>query len=83
MTYSPLTRAVLYVPVDLLPDKPNRTIPTSNPDKATVAEAAAIINRLSTLKETDKLPTERYALPVTGSMEYGFWLQNKVSIQID
>lgn len=53
--------------VAILPEKPNYTVPASNPDPASVALANTLLHDLSCLKDTDKLPHERFALPVTGA----------------
>ncbi|PNH01017.1 hypothetical protein TSOC_013123 [Tetrabaena socialis] len=57
----------------VLPEKPNRTVPTQNPDAATVAAATATLVELASAKDVDKTPVDRYALPVTGNMDYGFF----------
>uniref|UniRef100_A0A7S0RVE5 Uncharacterized protein n=1 Tax=Chlamydomonas leiostraca TaxID=1034604 RepID=A0A7S0RVE5_9CHLO len=59
--------------MDILPEKPNRTVPAPQPDPKDVASASALLHELSSLKDTDKMPHERFALPVTGNMEYGFF----------
>ncbi|PNW86685.1 hypothetical protein CHLRE_02g095072v5 [Chlamydomonas reinhardtii] len=59
--------------MDVLPEKPNRTVPTQNPDASTIAAATQTLHNLAAAKDVDKLPVDRYALPVTGNMEYGFF----------
>lgn len=59
--------------VDILPEKPNRITPAQNPDPKAVTSASTMLKSLSCLKDTDKQPHERFALPVTGNMEYGFF----------
>lgn len=59
--------------IDILPEKPNRTIPMPNPDQATIMAATAKLGEFASLKDTDKQPAERFALPLTGNMEYGFF----------
>mmetsp|Transcript_172 Transcript_172/g.285 ORF Transcript_172/g.285 Transcript_172/m.285 type:complete len:146 (-) Transcript_172:100-537(-) len=64
--------------LDILPEKPNKCVPSSNPDPASVFAATALLQNLSCLKDTDKLPHERFALPVTGNMTYGFFSTAKL-----
>lgn len=59
--------------MDVLPEKPNRTVPAPHPNPNDVAQATSMLHELSSVKNIDKLPHERYALPVTGNMEYGFF----------
>ncbi|GFH29965.1 flagellar associated protein [Haematococcus lacustris] len=59
--------------VDILPEKPNRTVPTQNPNGSAIQAATTLLQDLSSLKNTDKQPHERFALPVTANMEYGFF----------
>ncbi|GIL80437.1 hypothetical protein Vretimale_16123 [Volvox reticuliferus] len=59
--------------MDILPEKPNRTVPTPNPDEATVAASTATLHSLAAAKDVDKVPVDRFALPITGNMEYGFF----------
>jgi len=57
----------------ILPEKPNHIVPQSNPSLDVVATSTATLTSMSCLKDTDKLPQERFALPLTGNMEYGFF----------
>ncbi|KAF5829285.1 flagellar associated protein [Dunaliella salina] len=57
----------------ILPEKPNRTRPAQSPSKDSVDAASTLLLDMSYLKETEKNPTERLALPVTANMEYGFF----------
>jgi hypothetical protein len=57
--------------VTILPEKPNRTVPAQNPDQGSVGAATTLLKDMSCLKDTDKMPHERFALPVTANMEYG------------
>lgn len=62
----------------VLPEKPNYTVPTLNADKSTMETAQTMLGTLSNIKDTDKLPAEKFALPVTGNMEYGFFTKQMV-----
>ncbi|KXZ50060.1 hypothetical protein GPECTOR_18g4 [Gonium pectorale] len=64
--------------MDILPEKPNRTVPTPNPDSATVEAATETLHSLAAAKDVDKVPVDRFALPITGNMEYGFLHRVKV-----
>lgn len=64
--------------MNILPEKPNYTVPTLNADKAVMESAQQTLSQLSNCKDTDKLPPERFALPVTGNMEYGFFAKQLV-----
>ena len=44
-------------------------VPTSNPDEGTIAAATATLHSLAAVKDAEKSPVDRYALPVTGNME--------------
>lgn len=57
----------------ILSEKPNRTIPTSNPGPEVVQAAMTTLHNMSSIKDSDKTPGERFALPLTGNMEYGFF----------
>lgn len=59
--------------VDVYPEKPNRIVPRSNPEPALVDQANATLSNMSVLRDTGKAPPERFALPVTANMEYGFF----------
>ncbi|GFR48726.1 hypothetical protein Agub_g10683 [Astrephomene gubernaculifera] len=65
--------------MDILPEKPNRTVPTPNPDESTVAAATATLHSLAAAKDVDKAPQDRYALPISGNMEYGFFHRVQLS----
>ena len=57
----------------ILPEKPNHCVPNMGGTKAEAEQAAANLASMSSLRDTDKLPHERYALPLTGNSEYGFF----------
>ena len=66
--------------VNVLPDKPNRCVPSSHPSPEVVSRATELLSTMSVLKDTSKMPHERYALPVTGwcwsssvIMNVGLW----------
>mmetsp|Transcript_459 Transcript_459/g.541 ORF Transcript_459/g.541 Transcript_459/m.541 type:complete len:143 (-) Transcript_459:415-843(-) len=63
--------------MSIISEKPNKIIPTSNPDQKTMEEAKQTIFNIASLKYSDLLPVERFALPVTGNMEYGFFQTQK------
>ena len=48
-------------------------MPSSNPSPEAMTDATQTLSSMSVLKDTEKPPHERYALPVTGNMEYGFF----------
>ncbi|GMH43373.1 hypothetical protein BSKO_11295 [Bryopsis sp. KO-2023] len=56
----------------ILPDKPNYVIPTPNPDPSTVMSAKKELQELCDIKDAEKLPAEKYCLPITGNQDYGF-----------
>lgn len=59
--------------VSVLPEKPNHVVPQMNSDKAVIEAATAKLASYATLKNTGALPVQKYPLPVTGNMEYGFF----------
>ncbi len=59
--------------MDVFPAKPNHTVPNQTVDPHTIEDAQRTLNSLAVLHDTGKAPTERFALPVTGNMEYGFF----------
>lgn len=59
--------------VTLLAEKPNRLIQTLNPSDEVVASAALILHNMSSIKDSEFMPGERFALPITGNMDYGFF----------
>eukprot|EP00798_Chlamydomonas_sp_ICE-L_P007183 gene7183-290_t len=59
--------------LNVLPEKPNNFTPTTKPTQRMVDQATADLASMSCLKHTDKLPAERYALPLTASSEIGFF----------
>ena len=59
--------------VSIIPDKPNHCVPSFNPSPDSVSEASSLLNTMSVVKDNDQAPHERYALPVTANMEYGFF----------
>ncbi|GAX86453.1 hypothetical protein CEUSTIGMA_g13863.t1 [Chlamydomonas eustigma] len=59
--------------LNVLPEKPNRMVPTSNLSPEMVQKATELLTSMSTLKDSDKLPHEIYALPRTANSEYGFF----------
>ncbi len=59
--------------VVVLPEKVNHTVPTSHPSAEAVSSATQMLSTMTCLKDTDKAPNERFALPTTSSMEYGFF----------
>jgi len=66
-------RVLIALTVSIITDKPNHCVPSSNPSPDAVSEATAVLNTMSVVKDTDQAPHERYALPVTANMEYGFF----------
>lgn len=57
----------------ILPEKVNHYHPSQSASKEAAEKAAAELSQLSSLKDTEKLPAERFALPLTGNQEYGFF----------
>lgn len=57
----------------VLPEKPNHTVPTAFPSAESLAAASQKLADMSSLKDTEKIPHQRFALPLTANMEYGFF----------
>ncbi|KAG2487081.1 hypothetical protein HYH03_014326 [Edaphochlamys debaryana] len=65
--------------MNILPEKPNATVPTQNPDPSTIDAARETLRSLAAAKDVDKPPVDRYALPITGNMDYGFFHRVQLS----
>ncbi|WIA10054.1 hypothetical protein OEZ85_010264 [Tetradesmus obliquus] len=57
----------------ILPEKPNYTTPASQPTEQQLQAAHDKLVTLTNFKHTEHLPSQVYALPATGNMEYGFF----------
>lgn len=64
--------------LNVLPEKPNNFIPEPKPSKEVVAKATQDLADMSSLKDTEKYPNERYALPLTASQEIGFFSSQRL-----
>lgn len=66
-------KAALPTPaVQLIPEKPNRTITSAQVDAAVLAAAEAALGRLANVKHAHASPADVHELPQTSNMEYGF-----------
>lgn len=66
--------------VNVLPEKPNYTVPRSNPDLEMMSNAKKELNALCNVKNSEKSSNEISNLPITGNQVYGFFHKEKVII---
>ena len=55
-----------------LPEKPNYVLPNTNVNDFEMYKAADELRELCSIKDADKLPTEKYDQPETSGKEYGW-----------
>mmetsp|Transcript_44773 Transcript_44773/g.133738 ORF Transcript_44773/g.133738 Transcript_44773/m.133738 type:complete len:145 (-) Transcript_44773:229-663(-) len=59
--------------LSIYPDKPNCTKLNATETPDDMLHATRTLAAMSCLKDTDRPPSERFALPVTSNMDYGFF----------
>ncbi|KAG1659647.1 hypothetical protein FOA52_010230 [Chlamydomonas sp. UWO 241] len=59
--------------LSIYPEKPNNTVPNMNVSEESVLRATQTLKSMSTLRDGDTSPADRFALPITANMEYGFF----------
>jgi len=59
--------------VPIVPEKPNRITPQTFADAEELRLAPLRLQALTTLKDVDKLPTQRYDMPQTSNQEIGWY----------